>query len=762
MSLIGRTAGAVTVALRESRNLSPAWAAGVTAIWLGVGLAALLALTPHVQFVWTPTPGLHSWVSERRYPIQQQLFWFYALVVAAPASVAAGHFVWAAMGSLLTRIGLPARTALRTAILCFVPLLLVWPPLFRLQPVESWHALGMAAAGGAIALALVAAVSRFVATGSSADVLPARASTEPTASRAGKPRPLARPLRLFFVLVILPVNLYFACFQPNVQGRVDLFHEGEQLVPLLEALRGGVPYRDVYLQHGFLENFGVPWLGATLFAPTLPGVRWMQALVDPLGAVGAYFFIVSLTGARLLPALLFCVLVLASPVSPSGRAFFGLCSLAVLARVQPGGATWFAPPESARRPSALPLGAWPSFCAGVLAMAALLHSSEVGLYTLATGSLFLVIIAAVQPSCPWSARAKPILAFALGALLAWMPFAIALASHGALDDFLWNVHYQTRYQLEVWGKPFPSPFKTFVPLISGEKADVPGGWADRRFWWYFCPALLTASGAWLAHVAMRGRFRSSPFVSPLLLLSIAAAFYFRSVLGRSDPAHLHYAVLFPLLMAVFFADALWCTGRRLLAPGASVPHRTMGAGVLLTAAAVAALMLGWADAASRPGFGVAHACRELVPSRKRIRFNATHTVKDLVPEHQRDRLDELVAFFAAETTPDERVLDLTNQAAHLFFADRRSATRYFQIVYAALPEMQQEIVERLEADRTRFVLMRESGLRTTFDGVPYRKRHPIVAEYVGTRFSFYRKAGDLQVWKRKDGRPGSASGERRR
>jgi hypothetical protein len=750
MSLIARLTGAISVARRGSRELSPAWGAGVSAVWLGVGLATLLALTAHVEFAWSPTPGLHSWVSERRYPIQQQIFWFYAFVLAVPASVAAGHFVWWAMASLLARSGLPIRTALRAAVPCFVPLLVVWPPLSRLQPAESLAALGMAAAGSVIALALVAAVSRLFASGSPAEDPPPRTFAEPRVCRAREPRSFVRSLRLLFVLVVLPVNLYFACFQPNVQGRVDLFHEGEQLVPLLEVLRGGVPYRDVYLQHGFLENLGIPWLGATLFAPTLPGVRWMRALVDPLGAVAAYSLIVSLTGARLLPALLFAVLVIASPVGASSRALFGFCSLAVLAMAWPAAATSFSPKESARRWSGFSHGSWLFFCSGVLGMAAVLHSTEVGLYTLASGLLFLVVAGAAQPSSSWPARTKPVLAFALGALLAWIPFAIALARRGALDDFLWNLHYQTRYQLEVWGKPFPSPFKTFLPLVSGEGADIPGGWADRWFWWHLCPVLLTFAGAWLAHSAMRGRFRSSPFAFPLLLLSIAAAFYFRSVLGRADPSHLHYAVLFALLLAVFFADALWCTGRRFLADGASVLHRAIGIGALLAAAIVAASSLGWADRASAPGFGVAHACRELVPSRKRIRFNPALTANDLVPEHQRRRLDELASFFAAETTPDERVLDLTNQAAHLFFADRRSATRYFHIVYAALPHMQHEVVERLETDRTRFALLRESGLRTTFDGVPYRKRHSIVAEYVESRFSFYRTVGDLQVWKRKE------------
>jgi hypothetical protein len=727
------------------REASSSWSAGVSVVWFGVGLAALLGLTQHVHFEWTPTPGLHSWVTEHRYPIQQQLFWFYAVILGVPFSVFAGHFVWAAMTSLLAWTGLSERMALRASALTFVPLLVAWPSLWRLAPAESQHALLVGGAGSVLLLALVMVASRFLARRSPMEALEQEPASE-SLLPAREPRALARSLRLLFVLVVLPADLYLACFDPRIGGAVDLFHEGEQLIPLLEVLRGGVPYRDVYLQHGFLENLGIPWLGATLFDPTLVGVRWIEAFVDPLGKLGAYALIVSLTGARLLPALLFGVLVIASPAGVSSRAFFGLCSIAVLAWTLRGGVG-----KAGTRENSESSGTVRFVCSGALAMIALLHSTEVGVYTLATGVLFLALTSRADHSSNWPSGTRPLIGFALGALLVWMPFALTLAAHGALDDFLGNLLHQTRYQLETWGKPFPGFFATFLPLVSGDGAGIPQGWADRRFWWYLCPALLTASGAWLAHCTMRGRFRSSPLAPPLLLLSIAAAFYFRSVLGRADPSHLQYGVLFPLLMMVFFADALWCEGRWLLAGRSTARRRATGACLLLAAAAAAILPLCWVDRAAKPGLGVAHACAELThPVRKRLEFDASLTTQDIVPASQRKRLDELASFLAAETTPEERVFDFTNRAGQLFFADRRSATRYFQIVYASLPDMQQEVIDRLEAERTRFVLMRAEGWKARFDGVPYRTRHALIAQYVASRYSPFRTIAGLQIWKRND------------
>lgn len=131
-------------------------------------------------------------------------------------------------------------------------------------------------------------------------------------------------------------------------------------------------------------------------------------------------------------------------------------------------------------------------------------------------------------------------------------------------------------------------------------------------------------------------------------------------------------------------------------------------------------------------------------------FDSSLTDRDLIADEQWRGLEELARFFAAETTPDEKVLDVTNQTARLFFANRRSVTRYFHLVYAALPDMQQEIVDRLEAEQTRFVLARPEGFDARFDGVLYRERFAIVAQYVTTRFSPFRTLGPVEVWRRND------------
>ena len=77
-------------------------------------------------------------------------------------------------------------------------------------------------------------------------------------------------------------------YSGNIHGNIDLFHEGERLAPLNEMLRGGVPFRDIYVQHGLFQNAYLAWLGGQLFEPTLFGLRTMERILNPLGYVALY------------------------------------------------------------------------------------------------------------------------------------------------------------------------------------------------------------------------------------------------------------------------------------------------------------------------------------------------------------------------------------------------------------------------------------------------------------------------------------------
>ncbi len=752
------------------RQVEWGWSALVSAAWLSAGLAAVLALTARVHFTWSGTPGVHSWVNQHQVPIQQQVFWFYAVTLGVPLVVVLGHALWAGATSILVWSGASRRTALRVSAVCHLPLLGVWEVLCDLQPDESLHALVVATLSALLMLGVCAAVLRFrgrsdareVPSGPDAVATGGASPAPPTGARR-----IARTLSLALVLGVFPLILYQLGFDPRLDGEVDLFHEGEFLVPLHEVLRGGFPYRDFYLQHGFLHDLGIPWLGATLFAPSLAGVRWMRALVAPLGLVGAYSLVVALTRARVFPALLFLLAAAASPVGVKDRAFFGLCSIAMLAlslRTDTGLAlrldAFGERASGGLRPSldVLRCG-WTLVASGALAAAALLHSVEVGLYTLATAVVFLAVLGLCRRASSLGSRLLPLGCFVLGAMLVGIPFVVWLLAHGALGDFASNLFVQTRYQLEVWGTAYPSFFKNFHQLAAGpDHAPLSTWWMTGKVWWFYSPILLTLSAAWLAHRALRGRLRSSSTDTALLLLTLAASFFFRSTLGRPDSEHVHYGILFPLLLLVFVVAAFARDGwGRLRDRPAHWSQRLGAAASLLAAAGLSVLLLAWADQAPGPRHGFEDAWAKLSGRYASLpgirRFDASLTTQDLVPAAQWESIDAVSRLLATLSAPTDRIFDFSNEAGILFFADRRSASRYFQIAYAALPQMQQEIIDELEARQTPIVLYKSKGLLVHMDGIANTVRYPLVADYLNSHYRVAQRVGQLEIWKRDAGRP---------
>ncbi len=97
------------------------------------------------------------------------------------------------------------------------------------------------------------------------------------------------------------------------------------------------------------------------------------------------------------------------------------------------------------------------------------------------------------------------------------------------------------------------------------------------------------------------------------------------------------------------------------------------------------------------------------------------------------------------TQPGEPVFDFSSNAGLLFFADRPSATRYFQILYASAPGSQREVVAELEQRQVRLAITSP----VVMDGVPTAQRYPIVADYLDQNFAPWRRIGHITFLKRR-------------
>ena len=269
-------------------------------------------------------------------------------------------------------------------------------------------------------------------------------------------------------------------------------------------LRGGVPFRDIYIQHGLFQNAYLAWVGSQLFEPTLFGVRSMEDILAPLGYVALYVLGLQVFRSRFLVAFLCVVIASGTQFWVSPRHSLGLISFAFVAN----SLTHF----QETRTNKVPTSVWKLLLAGLSTSLAFWYSTEVGLYTLGAIGLFLVIYVGQggfgtessggrgykprQQAVRVTEYLPPLISYGCGVLVGFLSVGIYFLSHGALDDVIWNSYIQCRYQLATWGLAFPSLSKTLA-LLSTD------GWHafifSEGFRWYLPICIFLIVAAYLTY-----------------------------------------------------------------------------------------------------------------------------------------------------------------------------------------------------------------------------------------------------------------------
>jgi hypothetical protein len=411
--------------------------------------------------------------------------------------------------------------------------------------------------------------------------------------------------------VLVPAIIYAIFYNGgNINGGIDLFHEGERIAPLNEGLRGAVPYKDVYLQHGLFYNFYRPLLSAKLFGPTLASDRLLGSILDPLGHVGFYLFALQIFRRKLSAFILLWIL--SSGVTEEfvfwnasrrmvytpGRLATAYIALAILAfylnknnksdkflnpPLSPFQKGEFILPIEKTKPSISPLlkGGrgdlkalnysitrilrsilWFPTIAGVISCITMFNSLEIGFYTTVTCFLFLLLFgfspqARLDDFYFWKRLKngfRPFLSYIIGIFIVFIPVSIYLAIYGAFDDMIVNSYIQTRYQSIIWGLRFPPLFSELAKVKSIEtiKAFI----ISDTFKWYMPIVVYLISATYLAYQMLRSRLWRVKSNVMLLLLIIAGIIFFRTMLGRSDTTHL-YGMSFAWIFGMYLIESLF-------------------------------------------------------------------------------------------------------------------------------------------------------------------------------------------------------------
>lgn len=725
-----------TPALRSYVGLI-AFSATSLALALGVTLKKFLVFEYHSN------TGIVGWLSVNAYPKQQEYFFYLLALLGVPIVIWLYSLGWRVYSHWCAKLtAQPVQRVLKANALASIPLWLCWLQVYHLG---EWVLMGLLLPMGlSILLKLGLLSKRYFPTlwnldapvGKSADEVKDFTDGEDTGIRLGSYR-LPKVWWRGFTYIVLPVFIYLLTYSGDIHGKIDLFHEGERLAPLNEMLRGGIPFRDIYIQHGVFQNAYLAWIGSQLFEPTLFGLRSMEGILDPLGYVALYLLGLQVFRGGFFSAFICVVIASGTGFWVSPRHSLGLISFAFVASFL----------TRAKSTSTDRAFSWQLLLAGLFASLAFWYSTEIGLYTLAAVGLFLLLYTFLQGEISIQKRFLPLMRYSCGLLLGFLPISIYFLLHSALDDVIWNSYIQCRYQLETWGLAFPS-LSEMLTLLSTD------GWRvfvlSEGFRWYLPIGVFLIIAAYLTYRQLSGT--GSTGTLKLLLLLLGGIAFFRTALGRSDSGHLIYGAtflwvlcLFPLergIFGIFRAFISFITGR------VRWYYALKATWVLIPT-----LVFCWyVGEVHQPLTGLSGKWQRLRqnPFKQRVVSEALARAGQVgIPDDQVAQIQKVVAYIQENTVEAEKIFDFTSQGAYYFFADRPSVTRFHQVSYASTPAMQQEVIAALEQDQTRLVLFKTGGWFDAVDGIPVEERHPLIAAYLQANYELVININDTEILLRK-------------
>ncbi|MEO8218992.1 MAG: hypothetical protein ABI718_18100, partial [Acidobacteriota bacterium] len=501
---------------------------------------------------------------------------------------------------------------------------------------------------------------------------------------------------------------------------VDLFHRGESLGPASDYLHGKVPYRDVFVLHGLMEDGFLDAGLMQLFGRGGSVVSWHRLVLESVSLVSIWILAIVLFDS--IPLAL-ATLALAFVTSPGNqRVLFEILALTMLI-------------AGMKRRSI------PAFViAGVFSALALFYSMETGLYAMGGGVGALLTMSLLSHSGrlerPFSAK-RPLAAFLAGIVLGAAPFLIYLGLNGAFLAFLRNSFVTVPSIIDaVWSLPFPDLSETFrgdlslhslSDFVLGEKI---------RF--ALNPLVIAVALTWLV---ARSAISRLTFAEQLLIpVTLFALLSQRSAMGRADLSHQIFAAFLvgPMLVAMAVplfrkAAAMW-------------EHEGGMARAFLSAALVAAILLGtvvlWIpDLVNARLDGI-------INYRPRM---STTGYSDPSAVKVAERVEAVRMAVGRVVSPGRPIFDFSNQPALYFFADRPNPTRFYQIPILSPAAFQRETIVALERSKPALVLRRSPADFDDFDGITNDLRAPAVAAYIDDHYTFDHAVRGVELWRRLPG-----------
>ena len=521
-----------------------------------------------------------------------------------------------------------------------------------------------------------------------------------------------RAVRNLVAYAILPFLLFCISYAStaSLTQWIDLFHRGESLGPASDLLRGKVPFRDVFVLHGLLEDGQLDTWLMELFGRSVNVVILRPVI---LGSVAvAMLWYLGMVIFDSVPLAMFSILLGAVTTVDNERALLEILAIALLI-------------GALRRNSP-----WLACFSGVAAGVTMFYSLDIGLYTVGGG--VLAILALTRGSVQ---RLRTLLTFLLGVGFGMAPFLIYLGMRGAIGAFLATSFVAIPRIIDaVWSLPFPDLTTTFRRNLNLHTlADFVLSDQFR-----FILNILVIGIALIVLVQRRIARRAGSLDLSLAVLTAFAILTQRSALGRADFPHQYFSAF---LIGPMILILLVLLGRATINLWQSRDRAVQAFIVLAMATLVPmlAVILWVPDLANMRLDDMTHYLGRV----SRIGWI------DPAAEEIRGRIEGVKAVVDELSKPGQPIFDFSNQPALYFFCDRPNPTRFYQVPILSPRDYQIETIRALERARPPLVIRHSPQEFDVFDGIDNSIRAQAVAGYIDDHYTYARSTRGVEIWRRR-------------
>lgn len=536
------------------------------------------------------------------------------------------------------------------------------------------------------------------------------------------------PLRVWEIILVLAA-MTLLMYRPGfADGSFNHTETGLYLGNIQAIFQGKVPYRDIFLQFGPLNDY-LPALFLKVFGPTIHSLRaffFFSAILTVL--LG---WVLALKTLRARPFLYATALVLVYEVfNPHWAAYWGglrhAMGLLVLLAL-------FGFLDSPRRRPWL-------FVSGLLGALALLTSIEVGLFACAASAL-LVALHAWYHRLAWREFWGHLLALAGGWASVMLPFLAYYLAVGALKEYLRIAFYDVPFNhMAKFGQ------KKLIMLALGSSPASLWNWLFSANFKMFLPFGVLAAGAFSCLRAWRARALQLRHFQMLALILYGLPLFLVSFREFGGPQS-QSGFTVPIVLGFTLLEGLYLQVRRAPDPGAGTRWTAPNLARTLALASALVFLLASHNLVygNLPGLLKTKQQDYALLGRHQtglVPLNLPGAGGVWLSPKEAAEVSGTVEYLQRYTRPGEPIIVVPEAGAYFFLANRPNLLRFSTPAMAYTAErFQNEILEQLKKHPVRVIVKRnKTSGHARHAGKP---DYDLMPRFYDCINEFYRKKADI-------------------